>query len=103
LRPHVPRLVTLVVLQVIGSVAGLAPLLAIVELGRSALASRPVDTAHVVLTVGIGAAGLLVRLGFTGAATARGHVVDLEVPSALRLRFASHLGRVPLGCLSRRR
>lgn len=103
LRPHVPRLVTLVVLQVIGSVAGLAPLLAIVELGRSTLASGPVDTAHVVLTVGIGAAGLFVRLGFTGAATALGHVVDLEVQSALRLRLASHLGRVPLGWLSRRR
>ncbi|MBH5338743.1 ABC transporter ATP-binding protein [Streptomyces pactum] len=103
LRPYAGRFATVVVLQVVGAVAGLAPLLAVVELGRTLLAPGPVDHGNVRLTVVAGAAGLAVRLLCTGAAAAVGHLLDAEVQLALRRRLAAHLGRVPIGWLSRRR
>ncbi|WP_163513504.1 hypothetical protein [Fodinicola acaciae] len=43
LRPHAGSFVAVVILQIVGSVAGLAPLLAVVELGRVLLSPGPVD------------------------------------------------------------
>lgn len=57
LRPHLPGFAALVVLQVIGALAGLAPLLAVAELGRTLLAAGPVDHGHVRTVVVWGAAG----------------------------------------------
>ncbi|MBE1536395.1 ABC transporter ATP-binding protein [Actinomadura algeriensis] len=103
LRPFVPGLAAVVILQVIGAVAGLAPLLAVVELGRSLLAPGPLDHGHVRLVVIAGALGLLVRLLFTSASSGLGHLIDGRVQLALRRRLAARLGRVPIGWLSRRR
>lgn len=102
-RPHVRSFAAVVILQVIGAVAGLAPLLAVVELGRTLLAPGPVDRGHVWTVVIAGAAGLSVRLLFTAASSGIGHVVDGQVQLAFRRRLAEHLGRVPIGWLSRRR
>ena len=103
LRPYLPAFAIVVVLQVIGAVAGLAPLLAVVELGRSLLAPGPVDPDHVRFVVVAGALGLLVRLLFTGASSEIGHLVDGQVQLAFRRQLATRLGRVPLGWFSRRR
>ncbi|MFD4316953.1 ABC transporter ATP-binding protein [Streptomyces sp. NPDC058548] len=86
-----------------GAVAGLAPLLAVVELGRALLASGPVDPGHVRFVVVAGAAGLSAKLLLTAAAAAVGHLLDGRVQLALRRRLAARLGRVPIGWLSRRR
>lgn len=86
-----------VILQVIGAVAGLAPLLAVVELGRVLLSPSAFNHGHVWTVVIVGAVGLLVRLLFTGAASGIGHVLDGRVQLSLRRRLAAHLGRVPLG------
>ncbi|MFI6513240.1 ABC transporter ATP-binding protein [Streptosporangium sp. NPDC050855] len=103
LRPHLRGFATVVVLQVVGALAGLAPLLAVVELGRVLLSPGPVDHGHVRTVVVAGAAGLFVRLLFTAASSGLGHLLDGRVQLALRRRLAARLGRVPIGWFSRRR
>ncbi|MEU0728592.1 ABC transporter ATP-binding protein [Streptomyces sp. NPDC006140] len=103
LRPYAGGFAVVVVLQVIGAVAGLAPLLAVVELGRTLLAPGPADEGHVRGVVLAGAAGLLVRLLFTAASSGLGHLLDTRVQLSLRRRLAERLGRVPIGRLARRR
>ncbi|MFI7454285.1 ABC transporter ATP-binding protein [Nonomuraea sp. NPDC049714] len=94
---------TVVILQVIGAVAGLAPLLAVVELGRTLLSPGPIDHGHVWLAVTVGAVGLFVRLLFTAASSGLGHILDDQVQLSLRRQLAARLGRVPIGWFSRRR
>ncbi|RFU84855.1 ABC transporter ATP-binding protein [Streptomyces triticagri] len=103
LRPHLPAFASVVVLQIIGAVAGLAPLLAVVELGRTLLAPGAVDHRHVWFVVAAGVAGLLVRLVFTAASSGIGHLVDGHVQLAFRRLLAERLGRVPIGWFARRR
>ncbi|GAA2444089.1 ABC transporter ATP-binding protein [Actinomadura vinacea] len=103
LRPHLWSFAAVVILQVLGAVAGLAPLLAVVELGRALLSPGPIDHGHVRIVVTAGAAGLLVRLLFTAASSGLGHILDGQVQLAFRRRLAARLGRVPIGWFSRRR
>ncbi len=103
LRPYLGSFAAVAVLQVIGAVAGLAPLLAVVELGRTLLAPGPADSGHVWFVVLVGAAGLFVRLVCTAASTGLGHLLDGKVQLAFRRRLAAGLGRVPIGWFSRRR
>ncbi|MBO3743503.1 ABC transporter ATP-binding protein [Actinoplanes flavus] len=103
LRPHVPKFALVAALQVAGAVAGLAPLLAVAELGRVLLSPGPHDRTHVATVVLAGAAGLLARLAFTGASAGLGHVLDGQVQLGLRRQLAATLGRAPIGWLGRRR
>ncbi|GAB3452513.1 ABC transporter ATP-binding protein [Actinophytocola sediminis] len=103
LRPFAGSFAVVVILQVIGAIAGLAPLLAVVELGRVLLAPGPVDEDRVWFAVLVGATGLFVRLVFTAASAGVGHLLDGRVQLAVRRRLAAHLGRVPIGWFSRRR
>jgi ATP-binding cassette subfamily B protein len=103
LRPYAKSFAAVVILQVLGAVAGLVPLLAVVELGRSLLAPGPTDHDHVWNAVIAGAVGLFVRLVFTGASAAIGHLLDARVQLSFRRRLAERLGRVPIGWFSRRR
>jgi len=96
-RPHLWSFVAVVVLQVIGAVAGLAPLLAVVELGRTLPSPGAVDHGHVWFVVVAGAAGLFVRLLFTAASSGIGHVLDGQVQLSFRRALAARLGRVPIG------
>ncbi|MFE5597718.1 ABC transporter ATP-binding protein [Streptomyces coelicoflavus] len=103
LRPYVRSFAAVVILQVIGALAGLAPLLAVVELGRELLSPGPADHDHVWNVVIFGAVGLFVKLLFTAASSAVGHVLDGRVQLSFRRRLADRLGRVPIGWYSRRR
>ncbi|MGI5321329.1 ABC transporter ATP-binding protein [Actinomadura nitritigenes] len=103
LRPHVRGFAALAALQVVGAVAGLAPLLAVAEVGRALLAPGPADHGRVWTAVVAGAAGLLVRLLSTAASSGIGHLLDGRVQLAFRRRLAARLGRVPIGWLSGRR
>ncbi|WP_181774515.1 ABC transporter ATP-binding protein [Amycolatopsis pittospori] len=103
LRPYTGSFAAVVVLQVIGAVSGLAPLLAVVELGRALLAPGPVDDGRVWTAVAVGAAGLFVRLALTAASAGIGHLLDGRVQLAFRRLLAERLGRVPIGWFSRRR
>ncbi|WP_067536438.1 ABC transporter ATP-binding protein [Nocardia crassostreae] len=102
-RPYLGGFAAVVVLQVIGAVAGLAPLLAVVELGRTLLSPGPIDHDHVWLVVLVGAAGMLVRLVFTAASSGVGHLLDGQVQLSFRRQLAARLGRAPIGWFSRRR
>lgn len=103
LRPYLRSFVTVVVLHIVGAVAGLAPLLAVVELGRTLLSPGSVDHEHVRFVVIAGASGLLVRLLCSAAAAGIGHLLDGRVQLALRRQLALRLSRVPIGWFSRRR
>ncbi|QLY28741.1 ABC transporter ATP-binding protein [Nocardia huaxiensis] len=103
LRPHLGEFTAVAVLQLIGSIAGLVPLLAVVELGRTLLSPGPIDHGQVWLTVAAGAIGLLVRLLCTGASSGLGHLLDTRVQLSFRRLLAAQLGRVPLGWYARRR
>ncbi|MEV4126911.1 ABC transporter ATP-binding protein [Nocardia sp. NPDC049707] len=103
LRPFRWSFAAVVVLQVIGAVAGLAPLLAVVELGRTLLPPGPIDHGHVWVVVIVGAAGLFVRLLFTAASSGIGHLLDGQVQLSFRRQLAARLGHVPIGWFSRRR
>jgi ATP-binding cassette subfamily B protein len=103
LRPHVWSFAAVAIMQVIGALAGLAPLLAVVELGRTLLTPGPIDQDHVWFVVIAGAVGLFVRLVFTAASSGIGHILDGQVQLAFRRQLAERLGRVPIGWFSRRR
>jgi ATP-binding cassette subfamily B protein len=103
LRPHLGTFTAVVVLQVVGAVAGLAPLLAVVELGRILLSPGPIDHGQGWTVVLVGAAGLLVRLLFTATSAGVGHVLDDKVQLSFRRQLAARLGRVPIGWFSQRR
>ncbi|MEV0324243.1 ABC transporter ATP-binding protein [Streptomyces sp. NPDC050659] len=103
LRPHLPGFAAVVALQVVGALAGLAPLLAVVELGRTLPAPGPADDGHVWSVVAAGAAGLLVQLLCTAASSGIGHLLDGKVQLTFRRQLAARLGRVPIGWFSRRR
>ncbi|RSM71750.1 ABC transporter [Amycolatopsis sp. WAC 01375] len=103
LRPYRWSFGAVVFLQVIGAVAGLAPLLAVVELGRALLVPGPIDHDRVWFAAIAGAVGLLVRLLFTAASSGIGHLLDGRVQLTLRRHLAARLGRVPIGWFSRRR
>lgn len=103
LRPYIGSFTAVAVFEVIGSIAGLAPLLAVVELARTLLQPGPADRGHVWLVVIAGAVGLLLKLVFTGASAGIGHLLDTRVQLSFRRRLAEQLGRVPIGWFSRRR
>lgn len=103
LSPYRWTFAAVVVLQVIGALAGLAPLLAVVELGRALLSPGAVDRGHVWSVVIVGAVGLFVRLLFTAASSGIGHALDDQVQLSFRRQLAARLGRVPIGWFSRRR
>ncbi|RKT88965.1 ATP-binding cassette, subfamily B [Saccharopolyspora antimicrobica] len=103
LRPHAWSFAVVAILQVVGALAGLAPLLAVVELGRTLLSPGPIDQGHVWTVVVLGAVGLFVRLVFTAASSGIGHVVDGKVQLTFRRQLAAQLGRVPIGWFSRRK
>ncbi|WP_433515404.1 ABC transporter ATP-binding protein [Nonomuraea sp. CA-143628] len=103
LRPHLRSFAAVVILQVIGALAGLAPLLAVVELGRTLLSPDPIDHVHVWTVMIAGATGLLIRLLCTAASSGIGHVLDSRVQLTFRRQLAASLGRVPIGWFSRRR
>ncbi|MGW1742760.1 ABC transporter ATP-binding protein [Nocardia sp. NPDC001965] len=103
LRPFLGGFGAVIVLQIIGAVAGLAPLLAVVELGRTLLSTGPVEHGHIRLVVIAGASGLFVQLLCTAAASGIGHLLDARVQLAFRRQLAGQLARVPIGWFSRRR
>ncbi|MDA8368281.1 MAG: ABC transporter ATP-binding protein [Nocardiopsaceae bacterium] len=103
LRPYFGSFAAVVILQVIGAIAGLAPLLAVAEVGRRLLSPGPIDHGHVWTVVIAGAVGLFARLLFTAASSGIGHILDGQVQLSFRRQLAARLGRVPIGWFSRRR
>lgn len=97
LRPVRGRLFLGICCQALAAVAGVAPFIAVAEVGRALLSDGP-WWQHVVL----GAAALPVRVALLTAATTLTHLADNDLQLHLRRRLAAHLGRLPLGWFSGR-
>ncbi|MFH8409806.1 ABC transporter ATP-binding protein [Streptomyces sp. NPDC018019] len=102
LRPHRLGLTAVLLLQIVSALGGLAPLVAVVELGRALLLPGPLDKGHVWTVVTVGAVGLFVRVLFGALSSGIGHLIDGELQLSVRRLLAEHLGRVPLGWYARR-
>ena len=101
--PYQGRFALIAASYVLGSVTGLAPLLAVIEIGRALLGSGTTDQQHLWGAVLFGAAGLVLSVVFTAVAAAAGHVLDGVAQLDLRRRLATQLSRVPLSWFSKRR
>lgn len=97
LAPIRGRLVLAVVLQVMGSVAGVVPFVAVAELGRVLLDPAGIDEDRAWLVAGVGAGALVVRLTLLIGVSATTHLAENDLALDLRRRAAARLGRVPLG------
>ncbi len=85
------------ILQALGAAVGVAPFIAVAELGRLLLAEAPIDEQRAWLIAGLGAAALLLRFVLLMAASGLTHLADVDLQLDLRRRLAERLGRVPLG------
>lgn len=86
-----------VVLQVFGSIATIAPYVAIAELGKVFLSGGEVDQARVWWIAGAVVVALLARTVLGGTALAVTHFADARMQGIIRTRIVRRLGRVPLG------
>lgn len=102
LAPVRTRIVLAVVLQALGSAAGVVPFVAVAELGRVLLDRAEIDADRAWWVAAVGAAALVVRLAFLLGASAITHLADNDLSLHLRRRLAAHLGRVPLGWFGER-
>ncbi|WP_141780391.1 ABC transporter ATP-binding protein [Nocardioides albertanoniae] len=99
------RLVGSLLLMVVSTLAGLVPLVGIVELARILLpagSGAPVDATRAWVVVGVSVAALLVRLMTVLGSSWLSHVADLDLSIHLRRRLVSRLGRVPLAWFTER-
>jgi ATP-binding cassette subfamily B protein len=102
LAPVRGRLVLAVVLQAVGSLAGVVPFVAVAELGRVLLDPAGSDDSRAWAVAGVGAGALVVRLACLMAASGLTHLADNDLALDLRRRLAAHLGRLPLGWFTER-
>lgn len=102
LAPVRGRLVVAAVLQLVGAVAGLAPYVAVVEIGRDFLGDAGVDRGAVWRWVALAGVGFVVRTICATSAYTISHVADADVGLRIRRDAAKRLSRVPLGWFTER-
>lgn len=99
LKPVRKKLIFATSLSAIAAAVGLAPYIAIAEIGRLTLSlsdgSYESDTLWFWVTVGLTGASL--RLLLTFFSSRIGHYADAEILHDIRLRIVRHLGILPLG------
>ncbi|ROO60481.1 ATP-binding cassette subfamily B protein [Micromonospora sp. Llam0] len=101
LRPVAGSIRFAIGMQLVASVATIAPYVAIAELGKLFLADGPVEAGRVWLVVGLVTGALGLRVLFGGGALVVTHFADARMQAVLRRRITAHLGRVPLGWFTR--
>ena len=84
-------------LHALGAVAGVAPFIAVVELGRILLAAGPIDPARAWWVAGLAVGALALRLVCLMASGGLTHLADLDLQLDLRRRMAARLSKAPLG------
>jgi ATP-binding cassette, subfamily B, bacterial IrtA/YbtP len=100
LRPVRSRLLACCALMVLSTLAGLVPLIGIVELGRTLLPGalgEAIDAGRAWLVVWVSVAALGVRLLTVLGSSWLSHTADLDLSIHLRRSMVARLGRVPLG------
>lgn len=91
--------------MVVSTVAGLVPLVGIVEIARillPATTGSPVDAGRAWAVVWVSLAALLVRLATVLGASWFSHLADLDLSIHLRRLLVARLGRVPLAWFTER-
>ncbi len=84
-------------IHAVGSAAGVAPFIAVAELGRALLADGEGSPLAAWWAAGLAAAALAVRLVCLMASSGLTHLADLDLQLDLRRRIAARLSKVPLG------
>ncbi len=102
LGPVKTQLAVAAVFQLLGTVAGLAPYVAVVEIAREFLGTGAVDRSVVWTWVAVAAVGFVLSTFSSAAGYSISHVADANVGLSVRRRLAAHLGRVPLGWFGER-
>lgn len=97
LQPIKGRLILACILQAIGAAAGVAPFIAVIELGRLVLDDGRVDANAAWWIIGLAIAALFVRIACLMASGALTHLADLDLQLHLRRSIAARLTRAPLG------
>ncbi|MGO1768994.1 MAG: ABC transporter ATP-binding protein [Microbacterium sp.] len=101
LRPTRGSIRTAVALQVLGSIAAIAPYVAMAELARAFLQDGAVDDAGVWAIVVAVVVALVARTTLSGCALSITHFADGRMQGVIRRRIVTHLGRLPLGWFTR--
>lgn len=105
LRPVRGRLLACIALTVVSTIAGLVPMIGIVELARILLPATgggSVDADRAWLVVQVSLAALGVRLATILTASWLSHAADLDLSVLLRRSLVARLGRVPLAWFTER-
>jgi ATP-binding cassette subfamily B protein IrtA len=84
------------IIQAFAAAAGVVPLIAVVELGRTLLAPRP-DAARAWVVVGVAAVAVIVRLLLAVLANTISHYAENDLQLGIRRALIDRLGRIPLG------
>ena len=95
-KPIRLRLVGAIAVQAVAAAAGVVPLIAVVELGRTLLAPPP-DAGRAWLVVGVAAVAVVVRLLFAVLANTISHYAENDLQLGIRRALIDRLGRIPLG------
>lgn len=96
-RPVRGRVTTAAVLQALAAALSVAPMVAVVEIGRRLLddGGRPADGLWPLVWAAVGL--FAARLAFSLVAELISHLADAELAYGLRRRLAGHLAVLPLG------
>lgn len=89
-----------IALQGLGAVAGLAPMVASVQLSTALVNRAPAGETWRWLWVAL--IGIAVRMALIGTGLMLTHLADARLNRDLRVRLTAHLGRIPIGEASQR-
>lgn len=101
LAPARSSIRTGVILQILGSIAVIAPYVAMAELARLFMTEGSLDQARLWWVVAAVVFALLARTVLSGAALSLTHFADGRMQGIIRTRIVERLGRVPLGWFTR--
>lgn len=102
LAPVRPAIIVAVLVQIVGSIAAIAPYIAIAELAKLFIEDgADADAGQVWMIVAMIVAALVARTLLSGAALGITHFADARLQGVLRRRIVGHLGQVPLGWFTR--
>jgi ATP-binding cassette subfamily B protein IrtA len=96
IRPIRLQLAGAIAIQALAAAAGVVPLIAVVELGRTLLAPHP-EVGRAWVVVGLAAVAVILRLLFAVLANTMSHYAENDLQLGIRRALIDRLGRIPLG------
>jgi ATP-binding cassette subfamily B protein len=96
IRPIRLQLAGAIAIQAVAAAAGVVPLIAVVELGRTLLAPHP-DVGRAWVVVGVAAVAVILRLLLAVLGNTISHYAENDLQLGIRRALIDRLGRIPLG------